>query len=65
MDDGVGAAGNHDVRLVKRNNAGCIDDRLRAGGTGAYDAVVGTLEPVGDGDLSGGEDDQLRADKEW
>ena len=63
-DRRLGAAGDHHVGVVERDQPRRVADRVRAGRAGRDDRVVRALEAVADRDMAGGEVDQADRDEE-
>ena len=63
-DRALGAAGDHDVGIVQRDQARCIADGMRAGRARGDHGVIGALELMPDGDLARGEIDQTARNEE-
>jgi hypothetical protein len=54
MDAGLGATGDHNVGIPESNEARCIANRVSTRGTGSSGGVVGALEAIPHGNMSGG-----------
>ena len=63
-DGGLGAAGDHGVRVAALDDAEGIADGVRGRGAGGGGGLVGAARAVADGDVSGGEVDDGAGDEE-
>ncbi len=61
---GFGAAGDHHVGIVERDQARGIADGMRAGRAGGDHRMVRTLEAVADRNMAGGQVDQAHRNEE-